>query len=403
VLSVLNTLRGRGYQAFIVGGAVRDLLMKIPIKDFDVATDALPEAVEALFPKTVDLGKEFGVIAVVSPEGVSVEVTTFREESQYNAKRQPTKVKYTDLEGDASRRDFTINALYYDVFTDRVIDPFGGVKDIQSRCLRAIGDAGERLKEDPLRVLRAIRFSARFDFVMEEDLKKALHQTGSLIAGVAKERVFDELKKAFQFHCWRRSLQLLDEFSLWSPLNWPVPSAERLRAVLRVSVDGGFLETLGWLWFDQPQEKMTRILRELKVSGKFKEALLFFTFEGKKLLQEPLPRLGERFLLFSRAPTGFLQFLKGLSELLGAREEFLKVRADFEAYRKLLDAHGELPRPLVDGEELQRQGIEKGPTMGALKKELYLRQLEGSFTSLKQLAKFLKEFPRTSSGDERPS
>lgn len=394
VLSVLDTLTKAGYQAFLVGGSVRDALLKISVKDFDVSTDALPEQVESLFPRTVPIGREFGVIAVVCSPEVTVEVTTFRKESEYNSKRQPTRIEFTDLEGDASRRDFTINALYFDVLKNQMIDPFDGESDLRKRTLRAIGDAKERLEEDPLRILRAVRFHSRFDFSYDEELKSAIEQTRGKLSQVSKERVFDEFQKIFSFHSWRRALISLQQFKLWEPLHLFSPSTKEMEKVLVIQVDGGLLEVLAWLWRSLSEKEIGKNLVELKASNIFQRALLYFVREGRRLFKEDL-RVGEIYQVFDKAPPGFLNYLQGLSEIEGLESKFKNLHQHFLSMQNLL-VGGELPPPLVDGDELLRRGVKKGPELGALKNELYLRQLEGSFTSLEELDDQIKEFLRTS-------
>lgn len=395
VLKVLDTLTGAGYQAFLVGGSVRDAYLKIPLKDFDIATNARPEETQALFKKTVDVGKDFGVIGVVV-DGVSIEVTTFREESEYNSKRQPLSVKFTDLEGDASRRDFTMNALYYDVSRKKLIDPFSGVEDIKARRLRAIGDASERLREDPLRILRAIRFSSRFSFSLDPDLDHALRVEGLRLQTVAKERVFDELQKAISFETWRDVVRMLWDFKCFKPLGLSEVSDQRQSKILSLHVEGGFPEVCAWMWGDLLLDELKKNLQTLKASNDFRDAVLFFVFRSQELLSKNLRR-GELYELFHLAPIGFLNCLKGFSELERKTRRFDQLEVRFHEMKSLLNEKGELPAPLASGEELQKRGIKKGPELGAFKRELYYQQLEGEFKSLKQLNEKLKELRRTSS------
>src|SRR4051812_41685083 len=159
VLAVLRTLRGAGKQAFLAGGAVRDLLRGAGAQDFDVATNARPEEVQRLFPRTVPTGIQHGTVTVLSGEH-KIEVTTFRGEGPYLDGRRPSSVTFLDdLEGDLARRDFTVNAIAWDPLSDDLRDPFDGVRDLRCRRLRAVGDPIARFGEDGLRPLRAVRFA----------------------------------------------------------------------------------------------------------------------------------------------------------------------------------------------------------------------------------------------------
>lgn len=388
VVKVLSTLTGAGYQAFLVGGAVRDAALGISVKDFDVATDARPEVVESLFQKTVSVGKDFGVINVVVSKDVSVEVTTFRSESEYNQKRQPTKITFTDLEGDASRRDFTMNALYFDVFNDKLIDPFGGLNDLNERVLKGIGDPLERLLEDPLRILRAIRFVSRFKMALDPELSKAIENSKIRLHKISKERIFDELSKSLVQTSWRQSLSLLCEFKIFPELSMHDISRQRAEKILKISVDGDFSQVCGWMWSDLTIDEVKSNLNSMAASNAFKAEVIFYIFKGKDLFSV---RKREGFIietLFS-APKGFLVFLAGFSELENLDQEFKHIKSLSEKFKTL-------PEPLATGERLQREGIKKGPQLGALKRELFYQQLEGKFTSLDQLKDKITELRRTS-------
>jgi hypothetical protein len=203
--TVVNKLRGAGHQAWLVGGCVRDRLLNRPLKDADIATSAEPDEVERLFPRTVAVGKAFGVIKVLlsqSPASslqaqagavMTVEVASLRADDRYVDGRRPVAVRRGSLQEDAERRDLTINALYADP-DGSITDPVGGLPDLRTRILRGIGDPAARLAEDRLRVLRVLRFAAVLGFAIEELTAAAV--AGTTITGVARERVLDELGKA---------------------------------------------------------------------------------------------------------------------------------------------------------------------------------------------------------------
>src|SRR5712671_5062535 len=200
VLGVLRTLRGANKQGWLAGGAVRDLLRiaegekLTPPQDFDVATDARPEEVQRLFPRTVPTGIAHGTITVLADEQHNVEVTTFRGEGPYLDGRRPGSVTFLgDIEGDLARRDFTVNAIAWDPLLDDLRDPFGGVGDLERRRLRAVGDPLARFREDGLRPLRAVRFAATLRLALDPPTRLAIPQALDVFARVAMERVREEL------------------------------------------------------------------------------------------------------------------------------------------------------------------------------------------------------------------
>lgn len=211
---VLTRLRKAGHQALFVGGCVRDLLMEREPKDFDVATSARPNEVQALFPGSIMVGAEFGVVIAPRAEG-QVEIATFRSDGAYSDGRRPDAVRFTESpEQDVRRRDFTINGLLYDPLDNHVIDYVGGEADIRARRIRAIGRAADRFQEDHLRMLRAVRFAARLGFSLDAEVLAAIRDLGALIAGVSQERIRDEIIKILTEGGARRGFELLDETGL---------------------------------------------------------------------------------------------------------------------------------------------------------------------------------------------
>ncbi|MFW5870391.1 MAG: CCA tRNA nucleotidyltransferase, partial [Candidatus Sumerlaeota bacterium] len=193
-MRIARRLQEAGYQALWVGGCVRDLLLGYPPKDIDVATDALPEQVQALFDKTRAVGAQFGVVLVIIDE-IATEVATFRTEGDYRDARRPSTVEFATAEEDAHRRDFTFNALYYDPVAGEILDFVDGKQDLTDGILRAIGDPSERFHEDALRLLRAIRFAMRFSFEIEENTWNAIRENVARIALISPERIREELTR----------------------------------------------------------------------------------------------------------------------------------------------------------------------------------------------------------------
>ena len=226
-LRVVETLRRAGFQALLAGGCVRDLALgRIP-KDWDVATDARPEEVAALFEHTVPVGAQFGISVVMLDEG-DYEVARFRRDGPYRNGRWPASIEPADARADAQRRDFTINGLFYDPASGAVLDYVGGQQDLDAKVIRAIGDPAARFAEDYLRLLRAVRFAARLGFTIEHATWDALCARVECIVGVSAERVRDELTLLLTEGGAVRGLRLLDESGL---LKVVLPEVAAMRGV----------------------------------------------------------------------------------------------------------------------------------------------------------------------------
>lgn len=230
---ICRTLRAAGHQAYLVGGCVRDILLEREPADYDVATDATPDRVQELFPHSLAVGAKFGVIVVIedigSGESVQVEVATFRSDVGYSDGRHPDKVVYTgSAQEDVKRRDFTINALLLDPETKEVLDYVGGRNDLRAGIIRAIGRPAERFHEDKLRMVRAVRFAARFRYAIEANTFTAILKAAGEIHEVSAERLRDELTKILTEGAARRGFELLDETSLLSEL---LPEIARMKGV----------------------------------------------------------------------------------------------------------------------------------------------------------------------------
>ena len=218
VIKIGNILNKNGYQAFIVGGAVRDVLLNKPVNDWDVATNATPKEVIGIFEKenikTIPTGEKFGTITI-HIENEDYEVTTFREESNYEDYRRPTAVSFAkSIEDDLSRRDFTVNALAINLKTGELIDPFGGQEDLKRGIIRAVGRPFERFKEDALRLMRAVRFATRYGFGMDADTSKAIKRNAERLRYVSAERVKTEMDGILMSDKPSIGLQLLHDLGL---------------------------------------------------------------------------------------------------------------------------------------------------------------------------------------------
>ena len=235
---ICATLRGSGYQAYLVGGCVRDLLLGREPEDYDVSTDARPERVQQLFPRSLTVGAKFGVILVMengvveevaAEHGAQVEVATFRSDIGYSDGRHPDRVVYSDSpQEDVRRRDFTINGLLMDPATREVLDYVEGRADLRAGIVRAIGDPRLRFAEDKLRMMRAVRFAARFDFQIDPETLAAAQNLAPQIKQVSIERIREELTKLLTEGAARRGFELLDEAGL---LNVVLPDITRMKGV----------------------------------------------------------------------------------------------------------------------------------------------------------------------------
>ncbi len=241
-ISIIQTLRQHGFQAYFVGGCVRDLLLKREPADYDIATSATPAEVMELFPETYAVGVQFGVVLVPLPEehcttsdesapakSQAVEVATFRSDLAYSDGRRPDEVRFSqDPREDVARRDFTINGMLLDPLTDEVLDFVGGREDLEAGIIRTIGDAERRFGEDKLRMLRAVRFAARFEYEIEAATLAAIQHRAQEIQVVSRERVRDELTKMLIEGHARRAFLLLDESGL---LNEVLPEISAMKGV----------------------------------------------------------------------------------------------------------------------------------------------------------------------------
>jgi len=226
-IKIIKVLKKHGFIAYFAGGCVRDMIMKRDSYDYDIATNAHPEKIIELFPKTIPVGIQFGVVIVLL-DNQQYEVATFRKDLDYKDGRHPESVLFTDPKEDAERRDFTINGLFYDPLADKILDFVDGIDDIKKGVIKAIGNPYDRFSEDKLRILRAVRFSARFKFPIEENTLIAIKKTASKINEVSPERIRDELIKIFMGPNRGNALQLLHDLEI---LQYILPEVEAMYGV----------------------------------------------------------------------------------------------------------------------------------------------------------------------------
>lgn len=224
---IVARLRAAGHEAFFVGGCVRDELLRLPLKDIDIATSAHPEQVAALFDSVKFVGQAFGV-SLVNVGGHSFEVATFRKDGAYLNHRHPDSVSYGTIEDDAERRDFTVNALYEDPISGQIRDFVGGVLDMRARAIRCVGDPRRRFKEDALRLLRAVRFAARLGFIIERDTEFAMKELAPTIRYISPERQRDELSRILTGPNPTGAIRMMDDCGV---LHFLLPEIEAMKGV----------------------------------------------------------------------------------------------------------------------------------------------------------------------------
>jgi tRNA nucleotidyltransferase/poly(A) polymerase len=224
-MRLVENLRAAGHEALFAGGCVRDRLLGKEAHDIDIATSARPEEIQKLFPRTVAVGAQFGVIVVLEGGG-EFQVATFRSDGAYRDGRHPESVAFTNAEGDARRRDFTVNGLFFDPLTRQILDFVGGEVDLRAGILRSIGDPHARFAEDKLRLIRCVRFAASLGFEIEAETWRALIECAPEINAVSAERIRDELVKVFTHPSRVRGFDLLDQSGLLAIL---FPEIEALK------------------------------------------------------------------------------------------------------------------------------------------------------------------------------
>jgi len=370
---VIRALRKAGHEALLAGGCVRDRLLGEVPKDFDVATSAEPARVQELFERTEPIGAQFGVILVLVG-GNAIEVATFRSDGDYVNGRHPRSVHFSTPREDALRRDFTINALFLDPETGQVIDFVGGQEDLAAGRLRTVGDARARFREDRLRMLRAVRFAARFALEVDPAIRAACRRMAACIRAVARERITDELTRMAVGPAPDRALALLHDFGL---LPWVLPG---------VAADGPGLTTLRRL----PSPRSTplslagflrrvtgpaleRVLGDLRLSGAVRKGV-----EAVLEIAARLPGFRDLDVAAQKRLVRRPEFADGLALENAAGDD--KHVAALESVRAARASWSEVdlhPSLHLDGSDLKAMGVPAGPEIGRLLRELEDEALRG--------------------------
>jgi poly(A) polymerase len=339
--AIVHTLRDHGFTAYLAGGCVRDKLLGVEPKDFDVATSARATDVQRLFDRTMPVGAQFGVVLVMR-NGHAIEVATFRSDGVYLDGRHPVSVRFSDAREDALRRDFTINGMFYDPVTEQVIDYVGGREDLAARVIRAIGDPHARFAEDRLRMLRAVRLAARLHFTITPETCAAIQELAPTIVDIAWERIGDEIVKILSEGGARRAFSLLSELGLLRAI---LPEIEAMRGVEQspdFHPEGDvFVHTLLLLdKLDQPSETLAL------------GALLHDV--AKPLCQA---RKGERVTFYGHCEKGAEMAIAICQRLKRSRTTWERVAYLVKNHLRLL--HAQAMRPATLKRFLREDGIEE--------------------------------------------
>lgn len=389
-IKIVKELKDKGYTAYFAGGCVRDFLLEVEPKDYDIATNATPEVVESLFDKTISVGKSFGVIIVVI-EGEEFEVATFRSDGKYSDGRRPDNVMFTSPKNDSQRRDFTINGLFYDPVDECLIDYVKGTQDLFNGVIRFIGNPLDRIKEDPLRILRAIRFNVTLKFNLEDSSFNTLKNNIQFLNGVSRERVGQEFEK---MACdYGHAIYILDNFNL---LKYVLPKTSK------DMFDGFSLSGNGPLLYHL----------EDKDSFSSKLSLLFLILNSKvidivsdlKGLRYSNEIINEVVDYVQRVR--YLKSLEGTNISLSVIKRFLALKnceSILNLYKIFLgetDLHKNLshcyylydyttikPDPFITGDDLIELGYKPGPAFSKVIEEIYDLQLENKLQE-KEKAKY---------------
>ena len=449
-ISIARTLHDQGYQAYLVGGCVRDLLLGREPGDYDIATDATPEQVMRIFPQTYAVGAQFGVVLVpmaVDPSvtsvvdqadvnhgrhrGKTVEVATFRSDIGYSDGRHPDQVRFSkDPRQDVQRRDFTINGLLLDPLKNEVLDFVGGRKDLDAGIIRAIGEPELRFAEDKLRMLRAVRFTARFGYSIEPQTFAAIEKLAPQIHQVSRERVRDELTKMLTEGQARRAFLLLDETGLLHELLPEIEAMKGIEQPPQFHPEGDvFVHTL--LLLEKlrhpcpPTLAWGALLHDVGKPPTFRVAPDRIRFDGHVDVGVKMAEEICRRLRFSNHDTeqilalvkNHMRFAHAMHMSESTFKKFVRMPR-FEEHLELhrIDcesSHGDLttyrftrekiasmspeavrPRPLVSGDDLIAAGYAPGPRFKEILGTVEDKQLEGILHSGDEAMDFVrKEFP----------
>lgn len=383
-LEIVQRLRAAGFEALWAGGCVRDELLGLAPKDYDVATSAAPEQVRDVFGqrRTLPIGAAFGVVTVLGPRAAGqIDVATFRSDATYSDGRHPDRVTFTDAEHDAARRDFTINGLFYDPVAEQVVDYVGGQEDLRRKQVRAIGDPRLRLGEDKLRMLRAVRFAAAFGFEIEPATLRAIQDMAAEVTTVSAERIGMEVRRMLVDARRGVALELLRETKLLPQVLLEVAEleadtfAETKRLIARLCEPTLPLALAALLLPIGNADVAGEIGRRLRFTNKETERTAWLLRHAATIgeaPQLPWPRL-QRLLVHD----GALELVALREAIAGADDPALALCRE----RRAWPAERLNPPPLLDGADLIDHGLSPGPEFAPLLEHIRGAQLNGEIES----------------------
>jgi poly(A) polymerase len=423
---VAARLRESGHVAYFAGGCVRDMVRGLAPKDYDIVTDARPEAVQKLFPRTYAVGAHFGMIIVLE-NGFQFEVATFRSDDVYVDGRHPSAVHFSSPEEDAQRRDFTVNGMFYDPVAEKVIDLVGGCADIDAKLVRAIGDPARRFAEDRLRMLRAMRFATVLDYQIDKKTWDALVGDASSINQISAERIRDELVRIFVSPNRVRGWDLLDSSGLMAAI---LPELEAMKGVLQPEQfhpEGDvFVHTRLMLQLLPEKVSVPLVFAVLfhdvakpvtatvdktgrirfndhdRIGAQMTEAIMRrLRFSGAEI--EGTVEMVRQHMVFKDVPNMRVAKLKRFMARPTFDDELELHRVDCESSHRMLDNYEFLlrkreefanepiiPPPLVRGDDLIALGLKPGPKFGEILEAVETRQLEGMLRTRDEALEWIK-------------
>jgi poly(A) polymerase len=387
---VVRRLRAAGHAALFAGGCVRDMLLGREPDDFDVATDATPEQVRQLFKRTVAFGASFGVVEVLGPKPLKVQVATFRSDVSYSDGRRPDAVVFSSPEEDAKRRDFTINGMFFDPLEDKVIDYVGGQADLDAGILRAIGDARQRFAEDKLRMLRAVRFATRFGFKLDATTADAIRSMAGEITVVSAERIADELRKLLTDPRRADGMRLLADVGLFGVLFPEVADVSKAVRVLEaLPADASSGLAFGTILQDLDSRDAGGICQRLKLSNAERDRIEWLVWHHNYLCGA-----------FSLRGWQLKPVLAhdGIQELLALHRGNAIASSDSLEHiqfceEKLRKWPPEVlnPPPLLTGDDLLAMGVKQGPAYKDLLHSVRVAQLDALIHTKDEAIQLVRE------------
>ena len=367
---IINTLQEKGYEAYAVGGCVRDSVLGIEPKDWDITTSAKPEEIKALFRRTVDTGIKHGTVTILL-KGIGYEVTTYRIDGEYEDSRHPKEVLFTSsLEEDLKRRDFTINAMAYNS-NNGIVDCFGGIEDLNSGIIRCVGDPQERFTEDALRILRAVRFAAVLNFDIEDETKHAIDNLSYTLTKISKERIQSELDKLLMSDGTDRVRQLYETGIIkWifypEDEGYKKDDINKLVSILKNSPKDHYIRWAVFISFVSAKDILRNLKfdnKTIKICNKLKEHQYFSLFVSEPELRKAVVIIGRD--IFGQYYIPYRKAMKNvdcvlLDEIVNLYNLILQ-RGDCLSVKEMA----------IKGSDLIQIGVEPGVKMGEVIEKLF--------------------------------